>query len=263
MKVITLLNEKGGVGKTTLAIHIAAGLAIQGARVVIIDADPQGSATEALGFQKSPSFYDLLVRGLSWGDALRVVSTEIYEHPKQKTEGALAIVPGNDETRNINQSTSDTFGIRRRLAEVESNVDYVVFDTSPTVSLLHGSIYLATDYIIYPSIMEFLSIRGLVSSIEHTQKFNADRTSYGMPPIEMLGIVPMMYRDATVEHSENLKDTVKQYGDLVWTPVPRRIAWAEATNSQCCIWTYDVSHIASREGWKLVERLVGVMTNGI
>ena len=62
MKIVTLLNEKGGVGKTTLATHLAAGLAIRGKRVILVDADPQGHATIAFGLSKEPGFYDLIVR---------------------------------------------------------------------------------------------------------------------------------------------------------------------------------------------------------
>ena len=76
MKVITLLNEKGGVAKTTMAVHAAAGLAIKGYKVVLIDADAQGHATIALGRQKEPGFYDLIVRGAPFDKVLRRINPE-------------------------------------------------------------------------------------------------------------------------------------------------------------------------------------------
>ena len=72
MKTITLLNEKGGVGKTTLAIHIAAGLAIRGKRVVLVDADAQANSTSQLQIAEAPGIHDLLVREAEWNDVLKL-----------------------------------------------------------------------------------------------------------------------------------------------------------------------------------------------
>ena len=71
MKIVTLLNEKGGVGKTTTATHLAAGLAIRGHRVLLLDTDPQGHATVTLGNKKMPGFYDLMVRNAAFEDIVR------------------------------------------------------------------------------------------------------------------------------------------------------------------------------------------------
>lgn len=78
MKIITLLNEKGGVGKTTIATHIAAGLAVRGMRVLLVDADPQGHATVSLGLQKEPGLYDLLVRDATFKSVLRFIPPKAY-----------------------------------------------------------------------------------------------------------------------------------------------------------------------------------------
>jgi cellulose biosynthesis protein BcsQ len=102
------------------------------------------------------------------------------------------------------------------------------FYTSPTPSLLHGSIYLATDYIIYPTKCEYLSFDGLVESIKHREAAQAHRDKWNLGPIEVLGIVPTMYRNQTIEHSENLKELRQQFGDLVWPPIHQRTIWAEA-----------------------------------
>src|SRR5689334_141034 len=134
MITVTLLNEKGGVGKTTLATHIAAGLAILGAKVLLVDADPQGHATVTLGQTKAPGLYDLLVRDALFKDTLQVVSPEVYETPNQKAQGELFVIPSNVETRNIANSISDAFAIAERFRELEDIIDVVVFDTSPTPS---------------------------------------------------------------------------------------------------------------------------------
>src|SRR5690242_15083890 len=98
MKIITLLNEKGGVGKTTLAVHIAAGLAARGERVVLVDADAQGHATVMLGMSNEPALHDLLVREASFKDTLRFVAPEVYA-PYGESKGQLFLLPGDTETR--------------------------------------------------------------------------------------------------------------------------------------------------------------------
>ena len=101
MKVITLLQEKGGVGKTTLAVHVAAGLAVRGARVLLVDADAQGTATSSLGLAPEPGLYNLMVRNMAFQDVVKLVQPEIYEPPNDHSRGNLFMLPGNLETRLI------------------------------------------------------------------------------------------------------------------------------------------------------------------
>jgi len=255
MKVITLINEKGGVGKTTLAYHFAAWLAVTGARVILIDADPQGHATVALGIHKSPGLYDLLVRDAPFSDALRAVSKEVYEHPQHGCKGSLYIVPGNVETRNIAGSISDAFAVAQKFEEVEGQVDYIVFDTSPTPSLLHGSIYLATHGIIYPTKCEYLSFDGLIESIQHRKQAEAHRKKWNLPPIQILGIVPTMYRGSTLEHAENLEELKSQFGDLVTAPLPQRTIWTEAARMHRTVWNFAPDSKSAREIIMLTESM--------
>src|SRR3954466_5276087 len=101
MKVTTLLNEKGGVGKSTLATHIAAGLSIKGLRVLLIDADAQGHAGLSLGMAKAPGLYDLLARDAEWDQVLRVPSEANFAIPGERVTGELWLLPSNVETRVI------------------------------------------------------------------------------------------------------------------------------------------------------------------
>src|SRR5690606_2289735 len=123
MKVVTLLNEKGGVGKTTVATHIAAGLAIKGHRVLLADADPQGHATVMYGLTKEPGLYDLLVRNAPYQRVLRVISPELYEIPGQAVEGKLYLLPSNVETRNIANSINNILIFRDRFLPLEGAID--------------------------------------------------------------------------------------------------------------------------------------------
>lgn len=255
MKVITLLNEKGGVGKTTLSVHLAALLALNGSRVVLIDADGQGNATLAFGFQKEPAFYDLIVRGATFKSTLRFVSPEIYEWPGRPTKGQLFLLPSNVETRNIANSISDSFAVLRRLKEISTAVDYVVFDTSPTPSLLHGSIYIATDAILYPTKCETWSFDGLVESFSHRDAFMPYRQQFGMREIINLGIVPTMYQNNTAEHRDNLAELREAYPDGVWKPLAMRTVWRESARMARPVWTIEPSGKAAAE--------VSALVNGI
>lgn len=255
MKIITLLNEKGGVGKTTLATHIATGLAVRGYRVILVDADPQGHATVALGINRSPGLYNLLVREESFRDNLQLVPPQTYEIPGQTTKGQLYVVPGNNETRAIPLMTSDGLVVLKRFSELREHVDVVIFDTSPTPSLLHASIYMATHSIVYPTECEFLSLDGLKMSLQHKDSIQPTREQWGLPNLEVLGIVPMKYRAATVLHSHNLQSLQRYYGDKVWEPLALGTIWGEASQRRRPVFHLAPDSRASDEIWSVVDRV--------
>lgn len=255
MHVITLLNEKGGVGKTTLATHIAAGLAVRGYRVVLADADPQGHATLSLGLQKEPGLYDLLVRDASFRDVLRRVPEEQYQVPEQKVEGVLYAIASNVETRAIPMMTSDTLIVLKRFQELQDAVDVVIFDTAPTPSLLHGSIYMATNSLVYPTECEYLSLDGLIESLKHRNQFQPVRKQWGLSSIEVMGIVPMKYRQSTVLHNQNLETMRSQFGEKVWPPLALRTIWGEASMLQHPVFHIAPESKAAGEVWNVVARV--------
>jgi chromosome partitioning protein len=245
-KIITIINEKGGVGKTTTTVTVAAGLAHRGYRVLMIDADAQGHATRAFGLAKYPGLYDLLVRDAKLTDVIKPIPAERYGCAGEST---LGIIGSNVETRNIANSISDAYAVAKRLAPILGMFDVVLIDTSPTPNLLHGAIYMATDIILYPTLCEFWSFDGLAESMTHLD------AAQGMRNIGIGGIIPTRYRAATIEHSENLKSLQQKFGDLVWEPITERIAWAEASTYQVPVFVHDPRCDAAAQAWALVDRV--------
>jgi chromosome partitioning protein len=260
VKVVTLMNGKGGVGKTTMAATIGAALAIWGYRTLLLDTDYQRyTITTALGMNKEPGFYELLVRGAAWAQLVREVPPDRYCTADQtQTGGGLALLPGNIESRNvITASIEDAMLLHTRLTELEGRFDFVLIDTSPTPSLINALIYLASHAMLYPTQLERGSLEGVAESFEYRQRYSDFRVASGLSPIQALGIVPTMTNLNTNEHADNLKDILQNPDDIpVWEPIHRRIAWAEAHSDQRSIFAYAPDHDAARDGWRLAQRFL-------
>ncbi|KAB2905384.1 MAG: ParA family protein [Anaerolineae bacterium] len=259
MKVVTLLNEKGGVGKTTLAHAIACGLAIRGHRVLAVDGDPQANLTMGFGQSPSPAFYDLIVREAPFNETLLYIDAENYKVPSEDVKGFVYLIPSNKETRTISQNTDNVLAVRQRLTELEDEIDVVVFDTSPTPSLLHASIYLATDYLLFPVELEYYSFAGLGSSIGHRNGFSRQKKSLGLGDIEVMGIIPNKYRPNTLEHQENLEKLQAQFKGLVWQVLPQRIIWSEAAARKRSVFNYAPDSAATEDAWQIVKNVERVL----
>lgn len=259
MKIITLLNEKGGVGKTTLATHIAAGLAVQGHRVILADADPQGHASVAFGLKREPGLYNLLIREDSFKSVLRIIPNETIQAPNQPVRGQLYLIPSNEETRAIPMMTSDGLVILKRFREIENLVDVVIFDTSPTPSLLHSAIYLATNAIVYPTECELLSLDGLLQSLSHREMVQPTRQQWGLSSIDIMGIIPMKYRAKTVLHQRNLQSLRQRFGEKVWPAVALRTVWGEASLMRRPVFQVAPDSAASADAWGIVHRVEEAM----
>lgn len=246
MIVVTIGNEKGGVGKTTTATTLAAGLAQRGKRVLLIDADPQGHATRALGLPKEPGLYNWLVREADYREVLRRIPPERYGGAENTM---LYLIPSNVETRNIATSISDAYAVADSLEPLKPLFDFCLIDTSPTPSLLHGAIYLASDYTIYPTLCEYWSFDGLSESIGRQESVAH------VHKVKILGIIPFRVRLQTLEHSENLERLHERFANLVWEPIPDSIVWAEAASFQVPVFVHAPDHSASKIAWQMVERL--------
>ena len=258
MKILTLLNEKGGVGKTTLSTHIAAGLAIRGKRVILVDADPQGHASVAFGLQKSPMLHDLLVRDLPFQQATRRIPKEVYGDPRTAVKGELLVIPSDASTRVIPLMTSDVMVVRERFKELDGVIDYVIIDTAPTPSLLHGSIYMATDAIIYPTKCEYLSFDGLIESLRHKDEASKTRLQAGLKEVALGGIIPTMYRAGTQADDYGLEMLNERFNDKVWNPIKLRTVWNQASFARRVLFSFAPETKACAEAWNIIDRVEAI-----
>lgn len=251
-KIVALTNEKGGVGKTTLSTHIAAGLARRGQRVLILDTDSQdANATFFCGLPAYAGFYDLMVREADWRTVIRGVPSSYYLQSADNDglpPGTISICGSNLETRNIPLLVDDAYLLADRLRELDGAFDWIVIDTSPTPGLLATAINIAADYIIYPTELEVPSVAGLKASMIHRTRVSR------MSGVEVGGIAPTMARMNTWEHQDIFAHLRKEFGELVWEPISQSIVWAEASGARKSVYAYDPVHPA-------VENLDMVVTS--
>lgn len=255
MKVITLTNAKGGVGKTPWSIHVAAGLALRDWRVLLIDADAQGCCADQLGVAESGGFYRLLARGASWDEVLREPEAKRWSG-RLPTVGTLHLLPSDVSTSRIYSALqAQPLALRQRLAEVSARFDAVIIDTPPSPSLLHPILFFATDAVIYLTKCARLSLRGLAQSTEYMKAHDAERAGYGLPAVRFLGVLPTMWRNTKAHYFG--RELLEQWGGTkrVWESSPLRTIWEDRENAQQTMYAYAPDHEVIAEINTVVERV--------
>jgi chromosome partitioning protein len=228
-QIIAVLNQKGGVGKTTTAINVSAYLAKLGHSVLLVDLDPQGNATSGLGLTKAvdqPGTYEVL---LSQADLHRTIvpaGERLHVLPTDAKLAALEVelVP-----------LPDRESVLRRVLE-QADYDYVLIDCPPALSLLTINALVAADKLLIPVQSEYYALEGLSQLLQVVQMVRSGLN----PNLELLGVVMTMY-DARTALSAQVKDeVVKHFGDKVFdVVVPRNVRLAEAPSYGKHIFDHD------------------------
>jgi chromosome partitioning protein len=220
-RIFCIANQKGGVGKTTTAVNLAAGLVQIGRRVLLVDLDPQGNATMGSGVDKrslDPSVYDVLLEGASVADT---------RQPSPK--GGYDVVGAN---RELAGAEIELVGLERRnkrlhaaLAVVDSEYDIVLIDCPPSLSLLTLNGLACAHGVIVPMQCEYFALEGLSDLVNTIKQVHANIN----PALEVTGILRVMF-DARITLQAQVSEQLKtHFGDRVFdTVIPRNVRLAEA-----------------------------------
>lgn len=214
MTILTIANQKGGVGKTTTAISLAHGLALRGKEVLLIDVDPQGQSAVSLGMKAEPGAYYLLTPPPGG-----VVSVKQWV---RKGREHLWLIPGDIST-NASQAQINAEG--RPLSHVASQIkqfiggcmdlDYIIFDTAPSVGGIQERAIWASDLVLVPAATEFLSADGARKISEMMAMMQKEKDWKG----KVLGILPTFYDEQTRESKIQMEEYRKVFGTLVISPI--------------------------------------------
>jgi len=233
-KVITVTNQKGGVGKTTTSINLAFYLAKSGQRVLLVDFDPQGNATSGLGVDKREIKQNMCDVMLGEAELANIV---LQPQPKNKK---LFIAPTMPELANVEVQMAemeDKFRIlKKALATVKDDYDYIIIDSPPSLSLLTVNGMIAANYLLLPVQTEFYALEGVAQLLE---SMNLVRKAMN-PQLKLVGVLATMYDRRTVLSSQVLAEIKRYFKDKVFeTTIPRNVRLAEAPSHGVAIGQYD------------------------
>ena len=249
-KIISVANQKGGVGKTTTAVNLSASLAKNGKRVLLIDTDPQGNATSGVGVDKSVQFsvYDVLVDGVE------------IENTIQKTEVKnLDVCPSNINLAGVEVqlvSVKDReYRLKEKLDKYKDNYDYIIIDCPPSLGLVTLNAFTASDSVLIPIQCEYYALEGLGQLI-NTINLVKKRMNKSL---SIEGALLTMYDARTNLSNQVVKEVKNYFDDKVYkTVIPRNVKLSEAPSYGMPICMYDARSKGSKCYEKFTKELIKI-----
>lgn len=243
-RCIAVFNHKGGTGKTTTAVSIAAGLAGKGKRVLLVDTDAQGNVAVSLGANVERSLYHVLVMGLRVADAVKTVRPNLDLLPSNETLAAAELYLAGRQNRDRVLS--------ERLSAAAATYDYVVLDCSPSLSLMNQNALVFADSVLVPVACDYLSLVGVRQVIKTVKNVNAILHH----PVQIWGVLPTLF-DARAKICHEAISTLKQhFAERCLPPVRSAIKVKEAPSQGQTIFEYAAGSPAADDYNAVVDRII-------
>ena len=248
-RVISVVNQKGGVGKSTTAINLSACLAEKGKKVLAVDMDPQGNTTSGLGIEKDEqeiTLYDIL---LGETDAKDAIIHEVYEN--------LDLIPSNTDLAGAEVELvgldDREYMLKTAIDPLKDQYDFIILDCPPSLSILTINAMTASDTVLVPIQCEYYALEGL-SQLIHTVDLVKERLN---AKIEIEGVVFTMYDARTnlsMQVVENVKNNLTQR--IYQTVIPRNVRLAEAPSYGQPITLYDPKSAGADSYRRLADEVI-------
>ena len=246
-KVVAVVNQKGGVGKTTTAVNLTAALAAVGRKVLLCDFDPQANATSGLGVDKKSvkhSSYDLLISDIPTKEC--IVKTKFGD----VLPSTAALAGAGVELIQVAQRE---FTLKRALDQVKDEYDFIFIDSPPSLELLTLNALCAADSILIPVQCEYFALEGL-SDLMSTMRAVKRKLN---PKLEIFGVILTMF-DGRTNFSSQVAEEVRRHfpGKVYTTAIPRNVRLAEAPSHGLPVTAYDRSSKGSKAYLSVAEEIM-------
>lgn len=244
--VITVFNQKGGVGKSTTVINLSSALALRGKKTLVVDMDPQGNSTSGLGvYEFKNMIYDFVI-------------DEEIDSIYKTSFNKLNIIPSNGEFAGVEIELARyedwQFKLKKMIDKVKDNYDFVILDSPPSLGILSMMSLIASDKILIPVQCEYYALEG-VSQLMDTIALVRDNFN---PNLSILGVVMCMYDGRNNLSNQVVEEVKKFFKDKVFkTFIPRNVRLAEAPSFGMNIFDYDNKSRGARAYTELAKEVIG------